>query len=566
MATGSGKTGYLIAALLTLAACGGNSRDPAQGSTGGTLEDYAGDWTGTLAVGGIELPPVLHVAAGAARPVTLDSPEQGTFGLAADGAAAEAVREGTLKASWSSIGASYTGRLSAGTDTIGGEFDQGGKTFTLDLVRASEADLAPRARAQDPVPPLPYAEEAVHVDVPGTSVVLAGTLTLPAGAGPFPGVVLLSGSGPHDRDETMVGHRPFRVSGDRLARAGIAVFRYDDRGIGESTGTFAGATSRDFAADAAAALAFLASRPEIGRVGFVGHSEGGLVAPLAIAENDAAADFVVALAGPFVPMRDIIARQVEDALRLAGTDDAVVANSLRVQNRLLDAALVDGDEETVCRAIDEAAERLPESRRQEAKTFCGPWFRTVLRLDPTALHRATNVPTLTLFGALDRQVAADPNAEAARALPDAEVRVVDGANHLFQTATTGALAEYRAIEKTRREDVMASVAEWVTARRATCACPLVAPVRPAERVARDVPLTARAGSHRQPPATVLFPRFDVRPRRARPAFGRCAFRTPGREPGARRRLADQGASTARRRRVDGTVMRIEPGDPEGFGG
>ena len=455
---------YLMAALLVLAACGGNSRGPVEESTGATLENYDGDWSGALDVGDAELPLVLHVDAGAPRPVTLDSPEQGTFGVAADETAADAVREGALTASWPSNGATYTGRLSADTDTIEGQFEQGGRTFALDLVRASAADLAPRARPQDPVPPLPYAEEAVSVDVPGTSVVLAGTLTLPEGDGPFPGVVLVSGSGAQDRDETVAGHRPFLVLSDRLARADIAVLRYDDRGIGESTGTFDGATSRDFAADAAAALAFLASRAETGRVGFVGHSEGGLVAPLAITENGAEADFVVALAGPFVPMRDIIARQAEDALRLAGADDAVMANSVRVQNRLLDAALVDGDEATVCRAVDEAAAELPEPQRQETKAFCGPWFRTVLRLDPAALHRAANVPTLALFGALDMQVAAEPNAEAARALPDIDVRVVDGANHLFQGATTGATAEYRTIEETMREDVMASVAEWIETR------------------------------------------------------------------------------------------------------
>jgi len=455
---------YLIAALLTLVSCGGSSKSPAEGSAGGTLEDYDGNWTGALEVGDIGLPLVLHVDAGAVRPVTLDSPEQGTFGLAANEAPSDAVRKGVLTASWPSIGATYTGRLSADTDTIEGKFRQGGRSFALELVRASAADLAPRARAQDPVPPVPYAEEAVRVDVPATSVALSGTLTLPAGEGLFPGVVLVSGSGPHDRDETVAGHRPFRVLSDRLARAGIAVLRYDDRGIGESTGTFNGATSRDFAADAAAALAFLASRAETGRVGFVGHSEGGLVAPLSIVENDAKADFVVALAGPFVTMRNIIARQVEDSLRLSGTDDAIVANSLQVQNRLLDAALVDGNEEMVCRAVDKAAEELSESQRQEAKTFCGPWFQTVLRLDPAALHRAANVPTLALFGALDLQVAAEPNAEAARALPGVEVRVVDGANHLFQSAMTCAVAEYRTIEETIREDVMTSVAEWVAAR------------------------------------------------------------------------------------------------------
>ena len=311
--------------------------------------------------------------------------------------------------------------------------------------------------------PLPYREETVRVGVPGTDVTLAGTLTLPDGEGPFPGAVLISGSGPQDRDETILGHRPFLVLSDRLTRAGVAVLRHDDRGVGASTGVFAGATSEDFAADAAAALAHLKARSDIGRAGFVGHSEGGLVAPLAIARHDAAADFVVSLAGPFVPMRDVLARAAEDCMRLAGQGEEDRAANMAVQHRILDAALVDGDEAAVCAAVDRATAGLPESVRGESRSLCGPWFRTIMRLDLAALHRAANVPTLALFGALDVQVAAEPNAAAARALPGVEARTIPGANHLFQGAKTGAVSEYSAIEETMREDVMRIVADWISA-------------------------------------------------------------------------------------------------------
>ena len=423
--------------------------------------DYGGDWIGALDVAGTRLPLILHVDADATSPVTLDSPEQGMVALAAEQTAAQAVRQGVLRVGWPSMGATFHGHLSLDSGAVSGQFMQRGTTFKLDLVRASEADLAPRVRVQEPTLPLPYTEDAVSITVPGTGVTLAGTLSLPEGDGPFPGVVLLSGSGAHDRDETMAGHRPFRVLADRLVRAGIAVLRQDDRGIGESTGTFAGSTSRDFAVDAAAALRCLASRKEIGRVGFIGHSEGGLVAALSIVEGGADADFVVALASPFVPLREVIARQVEDTLRLDGADSAVIANSVRVQNALLDAATVKGDEETVRRAVDKATRDMPESQRQEAKAFGDPWLQTILRLDPAALFCKAGLPTLALFGTLDRQVAAEPNAAAAHMLPNVEVQVFAGANHLFQGARIGAVAEYATIEETMREDVMARVAEWV---------------------------------------------------------------------------------------------------------
>jgi len=366
------------------------------------LQDYAGSWTGTLGGDHPGLPLVLHVNPDAAQVITLDSPSQNGFGLVAEGG----VRKGRLSATWQALGATYRGQLRADVQRIQGTFKQKAPTFTLDLTRASEADLAPPARPQEPVRPLPYAEEAVR----------------------------------------------------------IAVLRYDDRGVGQSSGTFEGATSRDFAADAAAVHAHLAARPDTGRIGFIGHSEGGVVAALAIAENEVPADFVVTLAAPFVPMRDVIAQQAEDGMRLAGLDAAARASNMAVQNRILDAAMVDGDEATVCAAIDRATDGLPESVRSESRLFCGPWFHTLLRLDPAELHRSADAPTLAVFGELDIQVAAEPNAAAAQALPGVDVQVFEGVNHLFQPASTGAVAEYAAIEQTMSEEVIEAIIEWVSSR------------------------------------------------------------------------------------------------------
>ena len=450
----------LLLAILPLILAALAAFDARAGAQDAALADFAGDWSGALAVGGQSLPLVLHVDPDAVPPVTLDSPNQGAFGLPAAESAGEAVTDGALTVSWPAIGARYEGRLSEGGDTLTGTFRQGPAALPLTFERTAGAPAAP-VRPQEPVPPLPYDEEAVSIDVPGTEVRLAGTLTMPRGEGPFPGVVLISGSGPQDRDETVLTHRPFLVLSDRLTRAGIAVLRYDDRGVAQSTGAFEGATSRDFAADAAAALRVLDARAETGAVGFVGHSEGGLVASLATVEAGAAPAFTVALAAPFVPMAKIIAQQVEDGLRASGQPEPVVRAAVKTQNAILAAATSDADAAARCAAVEAAAAGLSPAQQAEARAFCGPWMQTILSLDPVALHRRAGVPTLALFGEKDVQVAAEPNAAAARGLENVDVRVVGGANHLFQSADTGAVAEYAQIEETMQEDVMADIATWI---------------------------------------------------------------------------------------------------------
>ena len=454
-----------------LAACGGAAEEDARADQPAeeavpavTLDSFAGDWSGTLEVAGQRLPLVLHVDPYADVPVTLDSTAQGAFGLEASAS----VEDGALVAAWPDIGATYTATLAKAGDAISGEFAQSGQSFRLRMTRTA-APIAVPDRPQAVVGTPPYAVVTGSAEsAPGTR--LAYTLTLPEDAdGPVPGVVLISGSGPQDRDETIAGHKPFAVLADRLTRAGVAVLRYDDRGTARSTGAFEGATSRDFAADAAAMLAEL--RREAGargltlsQAGLIGHSEGGLVAGLVAAETEAAPDFVVALAAPFVPMGEVLVRQTEDTLRARGATEAQIEASVAAQRRLVDAATTDGPPEAVCEAVGEAGAGLPLSVQTEARAFCAPWFYQLLRIDPVAVFAAADVPTLALFGSVDRQVAPEPNAAAARGVDGVEVEVVLGANHLFQSAQTGDTSEYGAIEETMGEDALDTITAWILAR------------------------------------------------------------------------------------------------------
>jgi pimeloyl-ACP methyl ester carboxylesterase len=266
-----------------------------------------GNWEGTLKAGPLELRLAFHVTkgkAGAFR-ATFDSLDQGATGLPVE----EAKQDGkavtfTLK----SLSASFEGKLDEAEATIAGTFKQAGAEFPLTLKRVDKVSM-PR-RPQTPKVPFPYREEAVRVENREGKATLAGTLTVPPGKGPFPAAILISGSGSQDRDETIFGHKPFLVLADALTRRGVAVLRVDDRGVGQSTGGVLDSTSEDMAGDVRAELAFLRSRPEIDpkRIGLIGHSEGGLIAPM-VAAKDHEVAFIVLLAGTALPGEEILYQQ-----------------------------------------------------------------------------------------------------------------------------------------------------------------------------------------------------------------------------------------------------------------
>jgi pimeloyl-ACP methyl ester carboxylesterase len=359
-------------------------------------------------------------------------------------------------------------------DTLAGEFNQGGATLPLSFKYGVELE-EPR-RPQEPKPPFPYESRDVTFDSLSEGVTLAGTITLPEGEGPFPAVVLVSGSGSQDRNEEIFGHKPFLVLSDRLTKAGIAVLRYDDRGAGQSTGDASAATSADLSMDAEAALRFLREQPKIdaGRVGIAGHSEGGLIAPMVAARSEDVA-FIVLMAGPGVSGDQVLIRQVGEGAVAAGAAPEIgeaMSGAIAEMIELIESgaaadAVLPAIEKLLRVQMGLAPEAALPAGAAEAvyKQFAAPWFRYFLSYDPAEALSKVTVPVLVLQGSLDRQVNAQVNVAAIeKALEhndQVQVEVLEGLNHLFQPAKTGAGSEYAQIETTMDERVPEIMAEWI---------------------------------------------------------------------------------------------------------
>jgi pimeloyl-ACP methyl ester carboxylesterase len=300
---------------------------------------------------------------------------------------------------------------------------------------------------------------------------LAGTLTEPQGAGPFPTVVLVSGSGRNARNEEVFDHKIFLVLADSLTRQGLAVLRYDKRGAGESKGDYAKATTADFAADAAAAVAYLRSRPDIDgrRLGLIGHSEGGMIVPM-LAAKDPSLAFVVLMAGPGVPGRILLPEQ-ERLIGLAmGEPKAEADGTYVVMRRLYDAVATAKDApEAQARAREILAAAVPKPPEPVAadlvKLAGSDWFRFFMAFDPVPVLRQVRVPVLVLNGSKDLQVPPSIDLPPIRAAlaRDKDVTIVEmpGLNHLFQHATTGSPAEYGRIEETLAPELLETVSAWI---------------------------------------------------------------------------------------------------------
>lgn len=436
---------------------------PAQTTT--PAGDLAGTWEGPLAVGSQSIRVVFRI-----RPdgmAVMDSPDQGARDIPVD---TPSIDGSKVRLNIPSLRGQFEGRRSDDGTIITGVLSQGGVTLPLVLTRTSTT-VAELVRPQNPLPPYPYrAEEVAFDNAEAPGVRLAGTLTLPDGDGPFPAAILISGSGPQDRDETVFGHKPFAVWADALTRRGIAVLRYDDRGTAGSTGDFSASTIADFTRDAEAAFAFLASRPEIDpqRVGLIGHSEGGIIAPLVVQEGAQPA-WVVTIAGPAVKGGDILVEQVRRMAEASGLPAEVVAANTAVQAELMAVVERHADDGAAARRDALASlqkQGMPEAQaEQTASQISADWFRWLVAHDPASSLAALDVPLLALYGGKDVQVPADQNAPVlSRLKPDAEVVVLPTLNHLMQPATTGLPDEYEAIETTIAPEALATVVNWVAAR------------------------------------------------------------------------------------------------------
>jgi pimeloyl-ACP methyl ester carboxylesterase len=438
-------------------------------------ESIVGTWTGTLE--GLPLRLVFHVSSGEDGGLTtlIDSPDQGATGIPTGSTTFEG---GKLVVTVPDLGARYEGTL-LDDGAIEGSWSQSGQAIRLRISRTAGLPAQEPQRPQQPTPPFPYQSLEVEYPNPRGGNRLAGTLTLPSGDGPFPAVVLISGSGAEDRDETVFGHKPFAVIADHFTRSGIAVLRFDDRGVGGSTGNHASATSADFATDVAAGVDYLLDRPEVdrSRIGLVGHSEGGLIAPMVATEREDVA-FLVLMAGPGTTGERILLDQGELIVRASGLGEAAVEQQRSVQIGLFQAirSLSGTELEARVREIMEpelagaSQEQMDAAIRRQAAMLDSPWLRFFLDYDPAPALRRIAIPVLAVNGELDLQVPHEANlAGIKRALTeggntDVTVRAFPGLNHLFQTATTGHPNEYTSIEETVAPVVLETMTEWILGR------------------------------------------------------------------------------------------------------
>jgi len=419
---------------------------------------------------------------------TISIPQQAAKDLAlSDVSVAETIKF-TLKVPNPAANAVWEFTPAADGKTAEGTLKQMGQEFksSMKALAAGEAAKGMK-RPQEPKAPFPYKNEEVSVKVEKGGHFLSGVLSVPEGEGPFPGVILVSGSGPQDRDEQLLGHKPFLVLADHLTRKGIAVLRYDDRGVGKSTGDFAAGTSDDFADDALAAVTFLAARPEIDakQVGIIGHSEGGLIAPM-VAAASPVPTFIVLLAGPGMPGSDLLVLQGRLISEAGGTKPEDAARNAEASRRVLEMFRDNKPDSEIRSAIlkiieselaiepstkDKPAEErvkiANESATQQMLTMASPWMRRFLQIDPTVALRKVKIPVLALNGEKDLQVPPKENlagiAEALKVAGNVNVttKELSGLNHLFQTSKTGAPSEYADIEESFAPAALDAVSTWI---------------------------------------------------------------------------------------------------------
>ncbi len=431
--------------------------------------DIDGDWIGTLDTGMGKLRLALHITnTDQGLTATMDSLDQGANGIPVTSIS----RNGsTLKLEMKGIGGAYDGTIGADLSAFTGTWTQFGKSWPLEFNRVKHAaEIAPRLRPQNPVKPYPYREEEVSYKNPKADIQLAATITIPSGKGPFPAVLLIGGSGPHDRDETLMGHKPFLVLADYLTRKGIVVLRADKRGVGKSTGNYSEAVLADFAADADAGIAYLKTRPEVDlkRIGLIGHSEGGLVAPMVAVHNSDVA-FVVMMAGPGVRGDQILSAQQKLIEASIGKTSAEIEKDADTQRAIF--AILRKNEDDAAREKElraALAGSVPEAQiGMQVTVINSPWFRDFVNYDPAPTLSKLACPVLAINGEKDLQVPPDQNLPAIRkALESAgnknfEVIEMPGLNHLFQTAKTGAIREYSEIEETMSPVAMEKISSWI---------------------------------------------------------------------------------------------------------
>ncbi|MEI7662750.1 MAG: alpha/beta fold hydrolase [Bacteroidota bacterium] len=473
------KDRYLLTASLLVLACMIIVPFPAPAQV--SHQELQGSWAGALKVQGMDLRLVMNISFNQADSmvVTFDSPDQGAMNLPTSKVI---VKDDSIIVSSKRIGGKFSGKMSVDRTLLSGTWKQSGMSFPLVLVRQEKKLII--NRPQEPKHPFPYRSEEVTFPNAGGGFDLAGTLTLPEKGGPFPAAILITGSGPQNRDEELMGHKPFLVLSDYLTRQGIAVLRYDDRGVAKSGGDFKTATTLDFATDAEAALDFLKKRSDIDSrtIGFIGHSEGGIIAPVVASRRKDVA-FVVLMAGPGITGEQILLLQSALISRAEKADEKSIKTNDQLNREMYAVLKKTSDNaraEHKLRALftgidkkhsgDTTYHKIEEpALNAQLKTITSPWFRCFLTLDPQDYLTRVSCPLLAINGSLDLQVPPRENLEAIeRAMifggnARFTTEELPGLNHLFQHAATGSPNEYSKIEETIAPSALEMIGKWILA-------------------------------------------------------------------------------------------------------
>ncbi|WP_430411568.1 alpha/beta hydrolase family protein [Kordia sp.] len=443
-----------------------------------SAQDISGTWKGALNIQGMELPLALNISqAEGTYTATLDSPQQNAFGIPIDKTTFEANKLTILQ---NQMGMEYTATLTDGV--LKGTFKQSGQVFPLELTKGEK--VTKPVRPQEPKKPYPYAsEEVIFKNAKAENIKLAGTLTLPKDVKNPPVVILITGSGPQNRDQELLGHKTFLVVSDHLTRQGIAVLRYDDRGTAKSEGNFSVATSFDFATDVEAAIAYLQTRSDVvdvQKIGLVGHSEGGLIAPIVAARNKDVA-FCVLLAGPGVDGKEVLLTQGKKGAELNGTDPKDIEISMPISAKIYSICANykgESSKKEIKTLFEEMRDKMTTQKSkdeltdnaisQQVEMITSPWMRAFLGYDPqTSLPKVT-CPVLAVNGEKDFQVLPALNLNAIekglKHNKDVTIKQFENLNHLFQTAKTGAFSEYATIEETFSPVALEYISDWINER------------------------------------------------------------------------------------------------------
>jgi pimeloyl-ACP methyl ester carboxylesterase len=442
-------------------------------------QNIIGQWSGVLKIQGTQLRVVFNVSkTDNGYSSSMDSPDQGAKGIPTTKTTFE---NDTLKIIADKLRMNFEGKFENDT-IIKGSFVQNGFTFPLNLTRGL-VEKAVLKRPQEPQKPYSYYSEDVRFENTKDTVALYGTLTLPNKDGQFPAVVLISGSGPHNRDEELMGHKPFLVLSDYLTKNGIAVLRYDDRGTAKSKGIFSKGTSFDFSNDAEAAFNYLLTRKEIipNKIGLMGHSEGGLIAPMIAARNNKVA-FVVMLAGTGMSGDQIMLLQQELIARADGAKESDIEKTKSVNKAVFDIIRKNENPNNLNSELtsylknelekDTTLEKAlgmsgDDNIKSTIKQITSPWFLYFLKYDPLPALIQVTCPVLAINGEKDLQVPPKENLAAIKKAlkkggnKNFVTKELPGLNHLFQECKTGSPEEYGEIEQTFSPAALSEILNWI---------------------------------------------------------------------------------------------------------